>query len=309
MTDILVQLHDASWRGISFPVMNRDFGFQQAHEEHRFIFRDEQLIESLGSQNPTYRYSIPFREDIVKGPFKNLFTSVYPDFLQACLDRTNGLLDDPFHGPVQCKVVSLAEHADVDRRDGIDVDVEWITSPDEDFDRQELGTLISTLQGAQHTQDYLSKQAAELDPETKQKIADFNKGSENGKLNPLDVATGALNQVEVAGNKVQASFGDVALRAEKLDDSLRRVGNPDLHPTRMAARRLQLSAIDLGRAVALQPQARGRRIAIYQVPASIGKLALAGKLHNSVQDLLKLNPSIARGTTVSGGTQVAYFAS
>lgn len=307
MTDILAQLHDASWRGIAFPVMNRDFGFQQSHEEHRFIFRDEQLIESLGSQNPTYRYSIPFREDIVKGPFKNLFVSVYPDFLQACLDRTNGILDDPFHGPVQAKVVSLAEHADVDRRDGIDVDVEWITSPDEDFDRQELGTLISTLQGAHHTQDYLDQQAAQLDAATKQKIADFNKGSENGKLNPLDVATGAFNQVEVAGNKYQASLGDVAFRAEKLDDSLRRLQRPDLHPTRMAARRLQLAAIDLARAQALQPQARGRRIAIYQTPASIGKLALAGKLHNSIQDLIKLNPGLARGTTVDGGTQVAYY--
>jgi len=307
MTDILAQLHDASWRGITFPVSDRDFGFQQSHEEHRFIFRDEQLIESLGSQNPTYRYTIPFREDIARGPWKNLFTAVYPDFLSACLDRTNGLLDDPFHGPVQCKVVSLAEHADVDRRDGIDVDVEWITSPDEDFDRQDLGALIGTLQGAQHIQDYLSQQASELDDETKKRIADFNKGSENGKVNPLDAATGAINQVEVAGNKIEASFGDVALRAEKLDESLRRLGQPRMQPTRMAARRLQLATIDLGRAVTGRPEARGRRISVYQVQTSIGRLALAGKLKNSVQDLVKLNPTIARGNDVSAGTPVAYY--
>lgn len=307
MTDILKQLHPASWRGIQFPVAARDFGFQQDHEDHRFIFRDEKLIESLGQENPTYRYTIPFREDIAKGPWKNLFVAVYPEFLAACLDRTNGILDDPVHGPVQCKVTSLQETVDVNRRDGVDVEVTFLTSPDEDFSRQELGTEIGTLQGAQGLSDYLSREATKLDPATQKAIADLNKGSENGKLNPLDAATSALNQIEVAGNKVQASFGDVAFRAQKLDDSLARVRNPDTQPIRVAARQLQLTAIDLVRVAVGQKEAKNKTVRIYLVPAPIGKLALAGKLHTSVQELMRMNPDIARSPIVQPGTQVAYF--
>ncbi len=306
--DILRQLHEASWRGIQFPLTDtREFGFQQSQEEHRFLFRDEKLVESLGRENPTYRYTIPFREDIVRGPWRNLFTAVYPQFLAACLDRSNGLLDDPFHGPVQCKVVSLQETADVGKKDGIDVQVTWIASPDDDFDRQDLGTLISTLQGARHTKDYLDSQATKLDDDTKKKLAAFNKGSEFGRLNPLAAATSALNQVEAAGNKVQAAFGDVAFQAEKLDDSLRRVANPSLAPTRSAARRLALVAGDLARSPFGARKRDTKTVRTYVVPADIGKLALSAKLGTNPQELVTLNPAIARSITVTKGTTVLYF--
>lgn len=309
MTDILAQLHDASWRGIAFPFTGqRDFGFQQDQEQHRFIFRDEKLIESLGAENPTYRYTIPFREDMFRGQWVNLYTKVYPQFLEACLDRSNGILDDSAHGPIQCKVASFQETLDVGKKDGVDVQVTFIVSPDEDFDRQEIGTLIGTVQGAQNLQNYFDRQALALDEDTKRRLRELNKGSTNGKVNPLDAATSAMNQIEVAGNKVQASFGDVAYRFQKFDDAFARLRDPTLQPMRTSARMLALTAMDLQRVALRGTAERNRKIAVYSVPSAIGKMALAGQLGMSVQDLIRMNPSIARSPSVQQGTQVAYFA-
>ena len=111
MTDILKSLQRASWREIEFPVMQvRDFGFQHDQAQHRYLFLDAQLIESLGRKNPTYKYIIPFREDIAKGPWANLFTQVYPDFLDACQDSSRGVLVDPAHGALPAVSEPAADH-------------------------------------------------------------------------------------------------------------------------------------------------------------------------------------------------------
>jgi len=306
MTDVLRQLRKASWRGIEFPVMSRDFGFSHDQERHRFLFRDEQLIESLGRENPTYRYSIPFREDLVKAPWVNLFTVVYPDFLNACLDRSNGDLFDPVHGPVQVKCASLTERVDVNRRDGIDVDVEFLVSPDETLD-VDVAENLSTIEGAQALGAALDRDATEIDPETQAEIDALNKGSERGRLNPLDFATSVLNQVEANGNKIQAAFGDVVFRAEKLDESLGRTRDPNVQPMRANARRLALIARDLQRTAIGGNEKKTKLIGVYTVPADTGVISLAGKLGNSPQDLIKLNPTIARRTTIESGEQIAYY--
>lgn len=308
MTDVLHQLNDAAWRGIQFPISAWDFGFTQDNEKHRFIFRDEQLIESLGTTNPTYRYTIPFREDIFRGPFVNLFTVVWPQFLAACLDRTAGLLDDPFNGPVQVKVASLQATGEPNRRDGIEVQCDFITSPDEDFDRQDLGSNLATIEGARGMQGFLDREAGKLDDATKKALAELNKDAAFGRLNPFDAATGAINQIEAAGNKISAAFGDVAYRAGKLDDALRRNADPKTAPLRANARSMQLTALDLQRQTLTGNASRSRKVRVYVVLAAIGKLALASKLGMGIQDLIRLNPSIARMPIVPDGTQVTYYA-
>lgn len=307
MTDILQSLNDPSWRGIKYPITEWDFGFSQDSEKHRYLFRDEELIESLGTTSPTYRHSIPFREDIVRGPFENLFTRVWPQFRAACLDRTKGILDDPFDGPVQVKVATLQATGDPDRRDGIDVTVEYIIAPDEDFDRQDVGSEISNLTAIRGLKDFFSRPALTTSQATKDALAAFNKDSGTGRLNPLDAATGAINQVEAAGNKIAASFGDVAFRAGKLDDAIRRNADPKDSPLRANARAMQLAALDLQKRALGGSFARNRKVRVYTTLSPIGKVALAAKLGMSVADLIKLNPSIARMPQVSTGTQVAYF--
>ena len=307
MTDVLRQLNDASWRGLAFPITAWDFGFSQDSEKHRFIFRDEELIESLGTTNPTYRYTIPFREDIVRGPFVNLFTKAWPQFLALCLDRTKGILDDPFNGPVQCKVASLQATGDGDKRDGIDVQCDFITAPDEDFDRQDLGANLANIEGARGLQGFLDRETGKLDDATKKTLAKLNKSAEFGRLNPFDAATGAINQIEAGGNKIAAAFGDVAFRAGKLDDALRRNADPRTSPLRANARAMQLAAMDLQKQAFVGNASRNKIVRIFTVQSAIGIVALASKLGMTVRDFIKLNPSIARSPLVPVGTQVAFY--
>jgi hypothetical protein len=308
MPDMLAQLHDASWRGILFPFTGqREYGFQHEQERHRFVFKDEQLIESLGRENPTYRYVCPFREDLARAPWVNLFSKVYPQFLQACLDRSNGILDDPIHGPVQCKVASMHEVLDVGKKDGIDVEVTFILSPDEDFNREEIGSELANLQTAQGYQDFFDREARKLDPATLAAIAALNKGSEKARVDPLTAATGALNQIEAMGNKAQAAVGDLAFKMNRFEESVGRLAHPNLTPIRMAARKLALAANDLSAQLLTGKGARPRPVRIYTVPSDSGVVALAAQLGMGLQEFLRLNPLAARQPKVTKGTQVSYY--
>lgn len=310
MTDVLEQLDHLTWRGISLPITSRSFGFQHEQEKNRFLFRDEQLIESIGRENPTYRYTIPFREDIAKGPWVHLFTQVYPLFLTACLDRTDGDLGDPVHGLRQCKCVSLEETVDVNKRDGVDVDAVFVVSPDEDTieDPSELAIDLSTIQGAVAAQGFFDKQAGTVDPATRELMNELNRGSEFAKVDPLTAATGVLNQVELIGNKFDATLADVAFKVQRADDALGRVANPKQHPVRRAARNLELAARTV-RALPLPglSGSKSRRVRVYQVQFDMGLMALAGKLHNTTAELIRLNPQIAKNSTVRTGQQVNYL--
>src|SRR3989304_1978074 len=150
MTDMLRQLGRASWREIEFPVSARDYGFAQEQARIRLIYQDGQLVESLGAENPAYSYTIPFREDLAIAPWAGmgLFVKGHPKFLEACRDRSPGILEDPVHGARRCKLVRLSEIIDVNRRDGIDAQAEFIDAPEQAGLGDPLGTVVATLEGA-----------------------------------------------------------------------------------------------------------------------------------------------------------------
>ena len=296
MTDVLIQMQRTAWRFIEFPITARKYGFQQEQARHRYIFRDQQLIESLGTENPTYRYTIPFREDITKGPYKHLFTEVYPEFLAACLDRTRGVLSDPVHGDVNCKLVSLAEDLDVNKRDGIDVEAEWIIAPLESDIVNDLGTQIKTLQGA-------ADEARRFDDEIK-KVDWRQLPSPEATVSPLDFISSIGNQVEVAGGKVTAALADTALRLEKANATIERLKDPNLEPLKQQARRLQ-SAIfrfeDNTDVTGVHPLTRTTTT----VNKSLS--AVAASMGMTVQQLIRENPKLARSPIVPAGTPLRRY--
>lgn len=298
MTDILGQLQRASWRQIEFPVMHqRDFGFEHAQAEHRYLFLDAQLVESLGRKNPTYKYIIPFREDIARGPWKNLLTSVYPDFLDACQDRTRGVLVDPLHGALPAKCVSLRETLDVGRRDGVDVEVQFIRAPTEDDIVEDLGTQIRTLEGARDSAGAFDQQIA--------KIPFPQRIPPAPTINPLDTISSIANQVEVSANKVTAALGDTAFRLEKTTASLKALGDPTVQPAIQQAARLKNALLNLNARSSAQPSRPVREVTSTssQTVASIAK-----KTGMSVGELVSLNPQFARSPLVPSGTKVRVFA-
>lgn len=300
MTDVLIQMPRPSWREIEFPITNRDYGFRQEQASHRYIFRDDQLIESLGRDNPTYRYTIPFREDITGGGWANLFTVVYPDFLAACQDRSRGVLTDPVHNSLPAKCVSLREILDVNRRDGIDVEAEFIFAPRETDSRQNLGTLISTLEGAKAFALRFDTEVAAI-PFPIQEIPEPT-------INPLDIPAAFGDQVDVASNQVSAAFGDSALRAERAGEAIDRLKNPSLRPQAQQARRLQEALL----AIEDKTDPTGTR-PLRKVTTAGNKTAsaLAKLLNIPLKELIRLNPALARPENqpmVRAGFQIRVFA-
>jgi hypothetical protein len=296
MTDVLIQMQRTAWRFIEFPITARKYGFQQEQARHRYIFRDVQLIESLGTENPTYRYTIPFREDIARGPYKHLFTEVYPEFLAACLDRTRGVLSDPVHGDVNCKLVSLTEDLDVNRRDGIDVEAEWIVAPLESEVTQDLGTQIQTLKGA-------ADNARKLDDAIK-KVDWKQLPSPEATVSPLDFVSSVGNQVEVVASKVTAAFADAAFRLEKTIATIDRLKNPDTTQLRQQARRLQAALFRLED----QNDVTGTH-PVQRVTTTANKSlsAMAAELGMTVEQFVRLNPQCLRSPLVRAGTELRSF--
>lgn len=300
MTNVLKQLQRPSWREIEFPVSHRDYGFRQAQASHRFIFVDNQLIESLGRDSPTYRYTIPFREDVTGGGWTNLFTVVYPDFLAACQDRSRGVLTDPLHGSLPAKCVSLAEILDINRTDGIEVEAEFIHAPTETDFVNNLGTVIRTLEGAKAYAMRFDAQVAAVDFPIRE--------APEPTVNPLDLPATLSSQADVASNRVTAAFGDSALRAERAAASIDRLRNPSLAPQAQQARRLQESLLALEDRI----DPTGAR-PLRKVTTTSGRTvsALARLLNIPLRELLRLNPALSRPENtpfVKAGIQVRVFA-
>lgn len=292
MTDILRQLIPAGFREVEFPVSAREYGFAHEHAKHHFIFRDNELVESLGRQSPTYRYTIPFREDIVIGPWRNLFTVVYPQFLEACQDGDAGVLEDPVHGAVQVKCASLREVLDVNRRDGIDVEAEFVIAPELEDIQGDLTTQIRTLQGAKDQAGLFDREATKVDWEQEPSPEPTN--------DIFDTISSVGDQISVAGSKVTGKLADLSLRMQKATDSIDRLKNPELAPMRYQARRVQLAAYDLQDKLHEPPNT----VAVYEAAADISLIALAGLVRMTVKDFLELNPTLASKRIVPRGTRV-----
>jgi hypothetical protein len=299
VTDVLKQLQRGSFSDIEFPISHREYGFQQEQAAHRFIFRDNELIESLGRKNPTWRYTIPFREDITVTPWANLFTRVYPFFLAACRERDRQDLVDPIHGKNPVKCVSLREILDVNRRDGIDVEVEFIYAPTmaQVADGEVVGTKIHGVQG-------FEAGAKRFDGEIK-KINWRQEIPPEPTVSPLDAISAVGGQVLLVQGKVAAALGDSAFRLEKAVQTIDRLRDPNLASTRTQARRLQGAALDLEDRVDITGAQPLRKLV---TASNITVAALAGKLGITLELLLKWNPALRRSPLVKANTEIRVTA-
>ena len=276
----------------------RDFGFQHDHAEHRYLFLDAQLVESLGRKNPTYKFMIPFREDIAVGPWVNLYTVVYPDFLDACLDRSRGILVDPAHGALPAKCVSVRESLSVNKRDGVDVEVEFVRAPAEGDVLEDPGAQIRTLEGARDS-------AGAFDREIR-KLPFVQKAPPKPTISPLDAVSSVANQAEVAVNKITAAFADAAFRVEKASASLESLKDASVQPAIQQAARLRDALLAFEYRVDPTGAHVLRRIS---TASDMTVSALASKLGIALQDLVRLNPWLARSPFVKAGSDLRVLAS
>lgn len=295
MVDVLRQLPHLAWRGIEVPCVSIEGGFQHESADQKFQFRDEELIESLGRRNLTLAYQIPFREDLWLTPAPHLFTVVFPKFLDACLDRSRGTLLDPVLGELPAKVTQFRYRADPTRRDGVDVEVEFVKSPKQG-ELAELDVRADEIEGNKAAAKSLDQQAALVDWK--------QEPSPEATLDPLSAITSVFDQVSANIDKVARAFDNAAFKLDKMNRSIDRVANVRDWPVKRSVLRLSASLQRTREHVG----SSGRAIKIHELAVDMQRGALATALNNSLGDLITLNPQIAQAPVVRAKTRVRYYA-
>lgn len=297
--NILQQLPDPSWRGITFPMTGiRDYGFAQQQAQHRYIFRDQQLIESLGRDNPTLRFQIPFRENLRAGGWVNLFTSVYPKFLEACLDRTAGDLLDPVHGVIRAKCVALQESLDVSKKDGVDVVAEFVFAPEDDSAKpSDFSNTVKSLEGLRASAVLFGQAASEISAENKKLIQSLNRPSEMAEVSLLNAVRGAATSVQQVKNKTRAALGQVSFQMEQTRKEIEQARDPEIELLRRDSTRFVVASKELRR-TATDPN---RPFEVVRATQEIGRMAFATSKQITVEELIEFNQDLADLLVIPAG--------
>lgn len=293
--NIYENLPKTSFNGIEFPIEKRSFEFNTDTVTHRLIFRDEELIETIGRKNPTFTYDIPFVEGIKF--YNNLFTITYPKFLVECKKRERGLLIDPIHGQVYVKCMSISETSDLEMRSGVRVSVSFVKAPNEDELAANTENQVSLGAAADQIRAFGE------DPTVVQ--IEQQSAGQYAEQDFFSAIAGVFDQIDVAQNKVLANIDSVFDKIDRVDKSIEKAKDPKLNRIQVRAKRLKSTLLRIPSTLELD----NRKIDAYQVQTDIDLISLSGKLKNRVSDLIKLNGLLARDMKASRGTIVRYYRS
>lgn len=292
MTDVLKRLPRFTWRGITVPLTSCKGSFEQDDVIHKFEFRDKELLESQGVKNWRFSYTIPFREDLVKGPYKNLFLRVLADFVLACRDRTPGLLYDPVLGSFRAKVANFSLETDVNKRDGSDVSVDFIEAPE-----------IGEIDGFVAVHDQLDKVDARTIDDAVKRVDWKQLTPPDATVDVLDAIDGLGRQLEASGNRYAAALDSYTFKLQKIETTLDRLADPNTWQLRQAVRRARADA--LVQSLTGNPDGKGK---LRRKTVNGGPIAsVAQGVGMTVQGFLALNQELCRLPLVPQGTEVRYI--
>lgn len=288
-TDVFRLVPHFTWRETVYPISARSVSFRHEQVEHKIQYRSGDFPEPLGPHSYLFRYTIPMREDIARGPYKNLFNIGLPDLVRDCRDREPGELVDPFYGLFRCVPISFDETVDINKRDGTDVQVEFLHAPNLGDDEPLLRDNITGLEG-------LSSNAGALDEELT--AADWNQEpSPEGLTDVLSAINGVgrkgLRQID----RTSARLDDLAFRLKKIDETASAAENPQNWRLRDSVRDALDSTLRIKRRVTENPSKRVDRVLTrYAKTMSV----IAAENHMTIKELLDLNPNLVS----SGGPMV-----
>lgn len=295
MVDLLKQLPPFEWRGVRYPVTSRSVTFQQNQVEHELGRRNQDLIEQTGAKNLRFSYTLAMREELFRGSYSALFTQGLRQLFIDFRNRTPGTLLDPVYGSYRVSPVSWSDDTDVTKRDGTDVRLEFVHSPEDDAAEEEDPP---TIQAVSRERDELAVEAVELEESAAD--AGIPITSIPSLISEVfDFANGVGQQVLGAVNRADAELERVAFSARKLEDTAATIATPEAWLIQADSRSLRDRA----------NRARDNRSQISPVltrtvTQSQSVTSLAASLGVSTQALLEANPSLSSKPTVAVGTIV-----
>ena len=287
--DALSKLPFFEWRDQKYPLLERKVSFAHEGATHRLQYRDNDFVEMVGAHSLSFRYTLPMRQGIASGPYKDLFIQGYPLLFAACRDREKGVMVDPVLGEFVCVPQMWSDDMDVLKRDGTDVQVEFTHAPEVD-EIEDLRAI--TLQGVTSSAGALDAELAKVDWQ--------QEPSPEPTMDVLNAISGFGAQLEAQRDRIGAALEDFAYKNEKIDQQIDRLKNPDVWPLKRAARRNRAAATSAAKRLSNPTEEIVETVTNYGRTVS----SLAAEVGMTVQELLAQNPQLARSPFVRPGVAV-----
>ncbi len=293
MTDVIKLLKPMSWRGTEYPITERNVSFLHENVDHRIQYRANDFPEPIGPHSFLFKYTIPMREGIAVGKYKNLFNEGLQILVGDMRDKEPGDLHDIVYGDYRCIPVSFNETMDANKRDGTDVQVEFLHSPRIGDSDPELPVAITGIVG-------LVGEAGLLDEDLIK--VDWNQEpSPEGTTSILNAINGYARQGMRVADKMAAQLDALTYQMQKVEDTADASQNPQNWRIRESARQLHMAAIDAKNRLNEDPVSKVKRITTNSV-TTLSTLAAGSGM--TIMELLELNPSLARSPVIPAGFKV-----
>lgn len=290
------QLLPFSWRGINFPVTAMSVRLQQDLAVHKAWGRDGGIAEPTGRDVLVFSASIPFRNSVWSGQSETygvLYPAVWRLFLQAMADKSIGILQHPELGEVECAPQRAEVSWDPNRRDGCDVQAEWVETT-ENEDRITNIDGMSPVVQASAAMGYADA-AIRLDADDLPKRPEFK-----------PTLADALRAVQGIGNQAALKAGWFVGQVDALKwrlDELLRVYQAGGDPRRVTTvMRLAEAHYALDRMVTGET----REISYWRVPQDSTWAGIAQQLGKPMPRLMALNPRLLQQAVIARDTAIRY---
>lgn len=295
--DVLSQLLECSFRGISFPVDSLDLDLSHDLIQHRRMDRNGARLEDAGLRAAVYNIKAPFCNSIARGP-NETWNNLYPDtknkMIDALSDRSTGDFVHPELGLRRCKPASFKTGLDPNYRSGIVISFTLIEDTEED-DATLLTTNANIPIGSSSAIS-LDATIGNLNPPPDTGLSQFGFASFTDAFNQISAVFGTIDLLnkQIIG-KIDGVIGCVNKLTNQFDNAVTIFGTaPD---------ELISSLLQIQKSALVQDKELGYYIT--QGKTTLGYLSQ--KLQNSIQQLIDLNSSLIRYPTVPSQTIVRYY--
>ncbi len=293
--DVFSKFLEASWRDLPFPCGQMAFGFEQQHVHHLYPDRDAGFIESTGRNPASYKMTAIFRNGVAGS--KLLFPVKWQEFVGACLDRRVGVLVHPVMGKLNAKLKSFQTSWDPGRRDGCDVELEFVeASNTEDeladlFKVNQIGNCVSIARD-------LDGPIGAISP-----VPEIPESLKPSILDSMKQLSGALTQFKQGLGNVTGLIDGYMGAVADLTDTISALDDPANYPIIDGLLRLFTALADTSRT----STQKAKPTTQVQVQQASDLASLASFFGMSIDDLLQLNPALASRTSVAAGAAVFVF--
>lgn len=297
-------LLECKWKDLSFPITNLHTELKQDVVEHKYPDRDGAHVESTGRSPLKITCQALFYNNISRGKgetwnYGTLFPTSYLEFMEVCKDRSAGVLQHPFLGTFDAKLVSMTTELTADRRDGVTVNLEWVeTIKVETFeDENAISAGAAIISDAQEVEDAFADLPDVADAATlkKEKKISF--------LDAIDSLKAFIDTATLIGLKALAQIDKVLYHINSLINSIERIDTVLFANVKSKLQSLKAALNDTKAYL----NKRLGEIRFYIVPRDTTMGQLSAKLNNKIVDLIKLNPVLCTQPTIKALTPVKYY--